>query len=123
MGGLPPKLRVLAEYMGELALLHDTVLLYPPSLIAAAAIQVANQALGSPLPASVIARCGEQEQMLGSCMASLRENLVWAWRHDVHFMPAVKEKYSSAMKYSVATMPPCASASLAPPCAMELISQ
>lgn len=109
----PRRVAHLAEYLAELSLLSPECLRYLPSLVAAAALNLACSLLDAPpgtrvrlAPAAEAAAAhvgpGGQE-MLRACMGELRRMFVYA-AHAPR-PPAVKAKYCSPKRHCVATMP------------------
>lgn len=113
LGDFPRRLAHLAEYLVELALLCPECLRFPPSLTAAAALNLACSILEAPpgtrarlAPAAegCAAHAGPHgEERLRTCIAELRRMYLYAARAPQP--PSVKYKYCSPKRSSVASAP------------------
>ncbi|KAI8469960.1 MAG: hypothetical protein J3K34DRAFT_521756 [Monoraphidium minutum] len=111
LGDFPRRVGHLAEYLLELSLLTPEALRFPPSLAAAAALHLACSLLGAPpgararlAPAADAAAARAGEERLRACVGELRRMYAYAARAPRP--PAVKSKYSTPARASVAAAPP-----------------
>ncbi|KIY95733.1 Cyclin-A2-1 [Monoraphidium neglectum] len=114
LGEFPRRVAHLAEYLAELSLLTPECLRFPPSLVAAAALNLACSLLDAapgararlaPAAEAAAAQAGPGgEERLRACVAELRRMYAYAARAPRP--PAVKTKYCSSKRSCVAAMPP-----------------
>jgi hypothetical protein len=113
LGEYPRRVAHLAEYLAELSLLTPECIQFPPSLVAAAALNLACSLLDAPpgtrarlAPAAEAAAAREGaggEERLRACVGELQRMFRYASRAPLP--PSVKAKYCSARRGRVATVP------------------
>jgi hypothetical protein len=106
----PRRLAHMAEYLAELALLNPECLRFPPSLVAAAALQLACSLLDAPpgararLAPAAAALAAASEERVRACVGELRR--MYAYAAAAPKPPAVKVKYCAGARCGVAAAQP-----------------
>ncbi|XP_030047638.1 cyclin-A2 [Microcaecilia unicolor] len=102
---LAPKVQYLSMYLGELSLIDaDPFLKYLPSVVAAAALIVANYTItGSSWPESLVQMTGYTHETIKPCVLDLHQTYLSA---ATHTQQAVREKYKTAKCHGVSLIDP-----------------